>query len=642
MIKQKNKWELFYDIWMFVAAVYCISTLFFIHIEAWYHRTIFFFLAMVATIVRKYIFPPAPKLDNKPKKKTKWGQTITLILDILFIITIVVFLIYTLVEGRDLQLRTGFSPKLMDLIISAGITFLVIEMGRRTTGWVLPLINVLLILYCLLGQYLPGSLNWSGISFSRMFSNFYSISGLFGSLFSITLTYVIIFVMFGTFLKACGSSSLLIRLCDYAFGKLTGGSMKVAVAASAMMGMVTGSTVSNVVATGSLTIPMMRESGIDGETAGAVSAVGSTGGQIMPPIMGAAAFIMAENIGLSYNIIAVMAIGPALWYYVTLFFQLHLYAKKNGIKGLPEEKRKSTKQLFKKEWYLLIPVLVLIVLLFVVKYSALMSGAIAALSCVVVSWFNPSKRMGFKQVAKALIKSASGVLTMTAICTMAAGIVILLNMSGLAISLTSGLISLGANNLFLALLLTAVITIILGMGMPTVPAYALTAVVGATALMDLGIPTVVAHFYCFYFACMSSITPPIALGAYAASSISGCSPYKTGWKSLRLGLAGLLAPFLLVFRSSAFTDLFTLLGIYNFMAATIGLISLAIAMEGYLFKKIAMWRRFVLGAGFLLLAFFPIHLCDAIGFFLIMIIVILEFIENRKNKIAYKEETAAV
>lgn len=567
--------EKIFQIVCLMTSILLLSYLTFWAIGAWELRVSFYCLALIAAFLH---YSKKRLVDN--------------IINTILTLLVLVFWIYTMWGGVPLIQRAGTFPTTGDVIFGTIIVALTFELGRRTTGWILPIIFVILLIYGLFGKYFPGFLYHRGISYVRMISYLYSPTGVFGELIGIVGNFVFVFVTFGAFLNASKTGSLLVKLADTLMGKMVGGPAKAAVVASSLMGMITGSTVSNVMTVGTITIPLMKSTGIRSSIAAAIEAVASTGGQIMPPVMGAAAFVMAENLAMPYNKVALAGFIPAILYYSALYAQIHLYTLNRNITG--STGGGSTLSLLKSQGYLLVPLFVLVYLMFVTMTSAVRAGLWAILATLVLSWIRRETRMGFKKTIRALIGGIEGLLSMIGICAVAAIVIQLLDVTGLGLIMTDGIIKLGAGNFWIIAIFIALIVIVLGMGMPTVPAYILAAVVAAPVLINLGVHPFIAHFYIFYYACLSSITPPVALGAYAASSIAQSDPWITGWIAVRLGFVGFLVPFALLLQPPLL-----LLGeawevIYCLFFAMAGIISIALSFEGHVRLRLHLGLRILM------------------------------------------------
>src|SRR6056297_2133217 len=439
---------------------------------------------------------------------------------------------------------TPFAPIGISMAAVAGAA-LIMELTRRVAGLALVIISGIFLVYVFTGQYLPGFLNSPAISWQRFFSQVYTDAGILGPTTAVSSTYIILFIIFAAFLQASKVGDYFVNFAFAAAGRARGGPAKVAIFASGLMGMINGTSAGNVVATGSLTIPLMKKVGYHRKTAGAVEAAASTGGQIMPPIMGAGAFIMAEITGIPYQEIAIAAIIPAILYFVSIYFMVDFEAAKLGMRGMSEDEVPKFNKLA-RQVYLFIPIIILIVALFM-GYSVIRAGTLATVAAAVVSWLTPHK-MGLRSILKAFELAGIMSIQIIAVCACAGIIVGVISLTGVGARFSSVLLDLAGVSQLLALFFAMCIAILLGMGMPTTAAYAVAASVVAPGLVQLGIPMLTAHFFVFYFAVLSAITPPVALASYAAAGISGANPMETSVTSFKIGIAAFIVPFMFFYN----------------------------------------------------------------------------------------------
>jgi len=452
---------------------------------------------------------------------------------------------YLIFFARQLQLRAGM-PMALPGDMWAAITgvLLIIELTRRLAGLALVFIAGIFVAYAFLGPWLPGIFEHRGYDAKRFFSYIFTDNGVLGAPIAISSTYIVLFVVFAAFLQTTRVGEYFVNLAFAAAGHRRGGPAKVAIFASGLMGMINGTSAGNVVATGSLTIPMMKRVGYRPQTAASVEAAASTGGQIMPPIMGAGAFIMAEITGISYMEIVWAAIIPAVLYFISIYFMVDLAAQKANMKGLPRDQLPKLGTLI-RQIYLFTPIVVLIYALFA-GYSVIRCGTLAMITAAVVSWLTPD-RMGPRQLFHALDIGARMVLQLVAVCATAGIIVGVIALTGIGSRFSTVLLTLADQSQILALFFAMIVSIVLGMGMPTTAAYAVAASVIAPGVVNLGVEPLVAHLFIFYFAVMSAITPPVALAAYAGSALAGSDPVKTSVESFRIGLAAFVVPYMFFF-----------------------------------------------------------------------------------------------
>lgn len=472
--------------------------------------------------------------------------------DLVLAVSAVAFTAYLIFFARQLQLRAGMPMALPgDMWAAIAGVLLIIELTRRLAGLALVVIAGIFVAYAFLGPWLPGIFEHRGYDAKRFFSYIFTDNGILGAPVAISSTYIVLFVVFAAFLQATRVGEYFVNLAFAAAGHRRGGPAKVAIFASGLMGMINGTSAGNVVATGSLTIPMMKRVGYKPQTAASVEAAASTGGQIMPPIMGAGAFIMAEITGISYMEIVWAAIIPAVLYFISIYFMVDLAAQKANMKGLPRDQLPRLGALI-RQIYLFTPIIVLIYALFA-GYSVIRCGTLAMMTAAVVSWLTPH-RMGPRRLFRALDIGARMVLQLVAVCATAGIIVGVIALTGIGSRFSTVLLALADQSQFLALFFAMVVSIVLGMGMPTTAAYAVAASVIAPGVVNLGVEPLVAHLFIFYFAVMSAITPPVALAAYAGSALAGSDPVRTSVESFRIGLAAFVVPYMFFFSPAMLLD----------------------------------------------------------------------------------------
>ena len=501
--------------------------------------------------------------------------------DVALALAAVTVALYIIMHAPFLRLRAGTAlAKTADMYATLAGVILILEMTRRLAGLALVIIAGVFIVYSFVGPYLPGILYHRGYTMTRFFTYVYTDQGILGPTTAISSTYIILFVAFAAFLQASRVGEYFVNFAFAAAGHARGGPAKVAVFASGLMGTINGTSAGNVVATGSLTIPLMKRVGYKPQTAAAVEAAASSGGQILPPIMGAGAFIMSEITGIPYAEIVVAAIIPAALYFACVYFNVDLAARKYDMKGLPREELPQFSKLARQA-FLFIPIVTLIAALFM-GYSVIRAGTLAMAAAAVVSWLTPYP-MGPRAILYALELGAKMALQLVAVCAAAGIIVGVIALTGLGTRFSSLLLGLAGNSQIAALFFAMVVSIILGMGMPTTAAYAVAASVIAPGLVQLGIQPLLAHFFIFYFAVMSAITPPVALAAYAGAAIAQSDPMKTSVESFKIGLAAFVVPFMF-FSSPALLMQGTWLEVLHVVAtAGFGVFLLSAAVQGWFF-----------------------------------------------------------
>ncbi len=526
----------------------------------------------------------------------------------------------------DLQMNQGAIYEIPDLLYSLVGLVVVFEFTRRTAGNALTIIATVFMLYAVLGHWLPGplyhdkSLKDLWFSFPYIYSNL----GVFGPTLEVSSTFIIMFTAFAAFLTRSKAGDYFNDLAVALVGWARGGPAKVAVLSGVMFGSISGSSVANVVASGSVTIPMMRRVGYDRATAGAIEATSSTGGQITPPVLGAAAFLMAEATGIKYAEIAFAAIIPCFLFYVACYMHCDLHAVKSGLRGLPRSELPRLGPMMMR-LYMLAPIVVLI-WAFMEGYSAFLAAGLGMLACIVVSWFNGIVRdgdgrwrwrrndavMGWRAVIDALELGAKDSMQLVAVCA-AAGIVVgVIALTGIGGRFAYIMQSVAGSSQLLAMFFTMIIVTILGMGMPTTAAYAIAAAVVAPGLVQIGVPKLIAHMFIFYYAVLSAITPPVAVASIAAAGMAKADAWKTSWIAVKLGLATFIVPFMFFYSPTLLGQGEWLEIAQPLITATIGVCLLACATEGWLAGRLAIPLRVALAAGALCLMM-PEPITDGIG-----------------------------
>lgn len=481
---------------------------------------------------------------------------------------------------------TPFVPIGVAFAATAGVA-LILELTRRVAGLALVIIACVFLVYTFCAHLLPGILAVDkAYTWQRFYGHVYSDAGIIGPTTAVSSTYIILFIIFAAFLQASKVGDYFVNFAFAAAGRARGGPAKVAIFASGLMGMINGTSAGNVVATGSLTIPLMKRVGYNGRTAGAIEAAASTGGQIMPPIMGAGAFIMAEITGIPYQEIAIAAIIPALLYFASIYFMVDLEAAKMGMTGMDEDEIPKFHQLV-RQLYLFIPIIILIFALFL-GYSVIRAGTLATVSAAVVSWLTPH-RMGVRAILKAFELAGVMSIQIISVCACAGIIVGVISLTGVGARFSSMLLDIADASQLIALFFAMCIAILLGMGMPTTAAYAVAASVVAPGLVNLGIPMLTAHFFVFYFAVVSAITPPVALASYAAAGISGSNPMATSVASFKIGISAFVVPFMFFYNSAILMNGTWLEIIRAGSTALVGVFFLSSGMQGWFIGGRTAW-----------------------------------------------------
>ncbi len=531
--------------------------------------------------------------------------------------------LYLVIFYKELVVRSGL-PITLDLIMGGLAILLVLEAARRAIGPALPIVVIVFLIYSYFGQIMPGFFAHRGFSLERMIEHLYaSTEGIFGIPLGVSASFVFLFILFGAVLNKTGMGKFFIDVAMAIAGHTTGGPAKVAVIASGFMGSINGSSVANVVTTGSFTIPLMKSIGYRKDFAGAVEAAASTGGQILPPVMGAAAFVMAEFLEIPYIKIAAAAAIPAIIYYIAVGTMIHLEACKYGLKGLPKEQLPKLIEVLKERGHLIIPIIGLVYLL-VKGYTPLFSAFWAIIMSLAISMVKSETRLNFKKLCEAFEDGAKMALGVAAACACAGMVVGVVTLTGIGLKIASGIVALGRGNLMLTLFFTMIASILLGMGLPTTAKYIILSIMAAPALVDLGVQPLAAHLFILYFGVIADLTPPVAVAAYAGAGISGGNSMKTGFIAVRLAVAGFMIPFLfaldpgLLFINSTIGH--TLLLIVTALA---GVLALGAAAGGYLFDHTKIYERVILMISALALLT-PGLLTDSVGIVLLVGVIILQ------------------
>lgn len=537
---------------------------------------------------------------------------------------------YIIYEFQNLVLRAGTVSD-VDLVVGAVGILLVIEATRRVVG--LPMVCVVLVFlgYAFAGPYMPGVLAHRGLTLSQLVSHLYfTTEGIFGIPLGVSSTFIFLFILFGAYLESTGLGKFFIDLANAIAGWASGGPAKVAVLSSGLMGTVSGSSVANVVGTGSLTIPMMKKLGYHKNFAGAVEAAASTGGQLMPPVMGAAAFLMAEFVGVPYIDIVKAAVVPALLYFAGVWLGVHFEAKRKNLKGIPRDQLPKILTLLKERGHLALP-LILIVYLLVSGYTPMRAALVAIVLSIVCSALRKSTRMKPIEIVRGLEKGARNVLGVLVACA-AAGIIIgVVTKTGVGLKLASGLLELSGGMLLPTMFFTMITAIILGMGVPTTANYVITSTIAAPALVQMGVPVLAAHMFVFYFGIIADVTPPVALAAYAGAGISGGNALKTGVNASKLAIAAFIIPYIFVLSPVILMMEGTAVDLLlSTVTALIGMVALSSALIGYLADNCRTPERILLVVGGLLMIK-PGLLTDVVG--IAIFVIILLFQQKRKQQI---------
>ena len=548
------------------------------------------YLGIILILVLTSVFLSMPAGRRASRQKAPWYDLVFSFLSIVVGLYLVVF--YPRIVNEIGELTPD------KVILGSIALLLVMEANRRMTGWVLIILAAVFILYAHFSYLFPGILNARGISWSKIVVHlFIDPNSLLGIPLAIVSTIVVAFILFGQVLFASGGGEFFTDLAMSVMGRFRGGAAKISILASALFGSISGSPVANVVVYGAITIPMMVRTGYKPHVAAAVESSASNGGQIMPPVMGAAAFVMAEFLGMPYFQVAIAAFVPALLYYLALFVQVDLEAGKTGIARIPKENMPSLFGVLRKGWLFIIPMGLIVYILFVLNLNAAKAGFYAAGVALLVTFLRRDVRITFKKFAAILEDTGLAMLEVAVVCSIAGVVIGILTLTGLTSVLTLFIGSYGAGNLFLILVLTGVISLILGMGMPTTAVYVVVALTLAPAITKLGILPLAAHLFVFYWGMLSMITPPICIAAYAGAAIAGTSPMRTGYACMRLGIIAYIVPFIFVFDPLLLLQGPPVMVALALATAALGTVAIGIAMVGYFARPVGWLSRLLLLAG---------------------------------------------
>lgn len=538
---------------------------------------------------------------------------------------------YITILDENLQLRAGIVYA-SDILFAILLIIAIFEACRRKMGNPLVIITLVFVAYAFLGKYIPGFLNQPGMTLKKFTSLVYlTTDGIFGSPLYASASYVVLFVLLGAIMSVSGIGDYMTNLATSLFGHMRGGPAKVAVVASGFFGSISGSPTANVIGTGTFTIPMMKKNGFEPEFAAAVEATASTGGAIMPPIMGSTAFIMAEMLGIPYTAVAKAALIPAILYFLAVLFGVDIYAAKHGLKGIPRSQLPKVRSML-KQIYMLVPLIFLIFCMAVFNMTIVRSGLLTIIVTLVLVEINPKTRMTKEQWLQIPVQTVKSAVSVGIACAMAGIISGVIMGSGLGYRISSILTSVAGTSMLLLLVLTMVVSLIMGMGVPTTAAYLVLASLVAPTMIQLGIPPLAAHMFIFYFGCISSITPPVALAAYAGAGLAGCDPNKTGYKAFRLAFCSFLMPYLFVYNPVLLMEGGVLDILWSLVTALIGAYLLASGFEGFFFRWSLKWFErplMILGAVMLIV---PGMVTDLVGIAIIVVEFVTEFMFKRSEK----------
>jgi TRAP transporter 4TM/12TM fusion protein len=581
------------------------------------------YLAIFFSLVLALVFLQVPVRKKMAMDTLPWYDSILAVLSL-----IVGF--YAAIFYKDIVVEIGLLIP-HRILLGTVVVLLVLEATRRLIGWPFLIIVICFIFYALFTSIFPGGLYGKAIPWPRLANYLYlDPQGVFGVAIEVAATVVFAFVIFGQTLFRTGGGQFFIDAALSIMGRYRGGPAKVSVISSSLFGTVSGSAVANVMVDGWFTIPLMKANGFKDYTASAIEAVASTGGQIMPPVMGAAAFMMATFLGIPYAKVAISAALPAILYYIAVYIQIDLIAIRDGLHGLPRESLPSFKEVMKKGGYsFFISILFLIYLLFIVNLDGDKAGLYAAASVLIISFFKKETRPNITKLISILKDTGEGMLEIGVISAGAGLIIGIISITGLGYTFSSTLVSLSGGSTFLLLVLAAAGAVVLGMGMTVTAAYLLMVILIAPALTTTGVAPLNAHLFVFYFAVMSFVTPPVCMAVYAAASIGKADMFKTGYQAIRLSIAAYIVPFIFVYHPALLLQGNVIEVLGAVVTAFIGIALVAVAVEGYLFRPLD-WVKRILICGGGILSLIPGWKTDLLGLAIALPIVFWEWKKNRK------------
>lgn len=609
--RQLTKWVArVVNVFSLFISLFLVYTAAFGQLPAMQQRSLYLLCAMVI------LFLVYPAFSKHSKKGVAWY-------DYLFAAASFGCCLYAFVNYEDILLRFGISNS-TDQFVFVILAVLILEGTRRLVSPALSLITLIFLVYAYFGNVMPGMFQTKAGGLTRMADHMFMIpEGIFGSPLGTAATYVSLFVLFSSLLQGCGMGDFIQDVALGLTGRSTGGPAKVAVISSAAFGTISGAAAANVVGTGTFTIPLMKKCGYPPEFAGAVEACASTGGQLIPPVMGAACFIMAEYIGVPYSEIMLAGLVPGFLYYMSVFVTVHLRSKKLGLNGMPKEQLPSVRAAMKSRGHLLIPFAAVIYLI-IRQYTISFAALVGIILVLLVSPLKKETRMSWKQIAAAFVDGGKKTVSFGVSCACVGMIIGVTTLTGVGNVLGNYILDISQGNLFLTLILVMIMSIIMGMGMPTVAVYIVQATVTAPVLMELGIPALTAHFFCFYFGIIACITPPVAVPSYAAAAIAGSNPSSTGWAAFKMAIPAFLIPFVFVYEPGIlFNGGSTVNSVICIFTSIIGCFLVAAGMEGWVVRPLIKWKRILAVVGGLC-CIIPEHITDIIGAAVLAFLVISE------------------
>lgn len=552
------------------------------------------------------------------------------LIDLFFLFASAGSMVYIISIDSTIDFRSGIIYT-YDIIFGVLLILALLEATRRAVGVSLAVVVVCFIAYAFLGPYMPGFLAHPGMDIPRLISIVYlGTDGIYGTPIYASASYIVLFIILGAVFNETGVGDYFTKLASRAFGKLKGGPAKIAVVASGLFGSISGSAIANVIGTGTFTIPMMKKSGFEDNYAAAVEASASTGGQIMPPVMGATAFLIAEYLGIPYFELVKAALIPAVLFYVGILMTVDLYARKHDIKGVPESELPTWKDLI-RNLYLLFPLVYLVISMSLLKMTIAKSGITSVAVAIVCTAFSSQNRITIEKLKRIVKASINGAKPVAIACGIVGVVIGIVMGSGLGFRMSSVLVTVSGGNMAILLVLTMIVSLILGMGVPTTAAYLMLALLVVPALKTMHVLPIAAHLFIFYFGIISNVTPPVALAAYAAAGVARCSPTKTGFNAFKLSLSGFILPFMFVYNPVLLMQGNAIEIFQSVITALLGLYCLSAALEKFIFKwTINTFERIVLfvSAGLLIV---PGTITDLIGFAVLTVIFAIKLANDKKT-----------
>jgi TRAP transporter 4TM/12TM fusion protein len=564
------------------------------------------------------------------------GSIPLLAVDLLLAVLSFVIAVYVCVDYWDFIFRVGV-PTNWDVIFGAVAIILIFEATRRAAGMALVIIAAVFLLYTFFGHLLPAPFSHRGYEIERITTTFFMTkNGIYGVALNVMCQFIFLFIAFGAFFGKSGGTEFFIDLATALFGRLRGGPAKVAVVSSGFMGTISGSAVANTVTTGTFTIPLMKRIGFEPHVAGAVEATASSGGALMPPVMGAAAFVMAEFLGVPYISVCKAALIPAILYYLAIFAVVHFYALKIGIQGLPEGDIPRIREVFAERWMFAVPLLLLIMVM-VLGYSPRVAVLYSLVATVVMSWLTKENRMSPKKIIDALAETGTGSVMVSTACAIAGIVIGVVLLTGMGTKITTLVVSLSAGSMIVALPVIMLASLLFGMGLPTVVCYVLLASTVSPSLIKLGATPMASHLFIYYFGMLCMVTPPVAFASYAGAAIAKADPMKTGWAAWTFALSGFLLPYMFIYNPPLLFEGPWHVILQASVTGAVGIICLGAAVIGFLIRNTALPERlFLFAAAFLLIK--PGWITDLCGLFCIAATLYLQL---RKRAVATVGEVRA-